>query len=60
MRVLLLLYLDDMSIAYPGTAATIAKEIKRRLAEKYKVTNLGVTDGYQGKTQEQERVLEQG
>ena len=40
MRVLLLLYVDDMSIAYPGTAATIAKEIKRRLAERCGVTGL--------------------
>ena len=41
MRVLLLLYVDDMSIAYPSTAATTAGETKRRLAEKYKATNLG-------------------
>ena len=48
MRVLLLLYVDDMSIAYPGTAATIAKETKRRLAEKYKVTNLGTAKQFLG------------
>ena len=48
MRILLLLYVDDMSIAYAGTAATIAKEIKRRLAEKYKVTNLGTAKQFLG------------
>ena len=37
-----------MSIAYPGAAATIAKEIKRRLAEKYKVTNLGTAKQFLG------------
>ena len=48
MRVLLLLYVGDMSIAYPSTAATIAKEIKRSLAEKYKVTNLGMAEQFLG------------
>ena len=48
MRILLLFYVDDMSIAYPGTAVTIAKEIKRRLAEKYKVTNLGTAKQFLG------------
>ena len=47
-RVLLLLYVDDMSIAYPSKAAAIAKEIKRKLAEKYKVTNLGTTKQFLG------------
>ena len=48
MRVLLLLYVGDVSIAYPSTAATIAKEIKRSLAEKYKVTNLGTAKRFLG------------
>ena len=48
MRVLLLLYVDDMSMAYPSKAAAIAKEIKRKLAEKYKVTNLGTAKQFLG------------
>jgi len=39
--ILILLYVDDMSMSYPKAAATAAIEVKAKLSEKYKITNLG-------------------
>ena len=41
--VLLLLYIDDISMAYPSntTVATVVKNINAKLTNKYKITNLG-------------------
>ena len=38
---LLLLYVDDISLAYPRTVAAAAAAIKAKLAAKHKITNLG-------------------
>ena len=46
--VLLLLYVDDIFIAFPSTAATITEEIKKKLVEKYKVINLGTAKLFLG------------
>jgi len=40
-EMLLLLYVDDMLLAYAPTAAKEAEEIKQALAATYKITNLG-------------------
>jgi hypothetical protein len=40
-NILLLLYVDDMLLAYAPTAAKDAEIIKAKLAEVYKITNLG-------------------
>ena len=38
---LLLLYVDDISMAYPSNAAAVVKNIKAKLSDKYRITNLG-------------------
>ena len=40
-RMLLLLYVDDISLAFPRTVVAVAADIKAKLATKYKITNLG-------------------
>jgi len=39
--ILLLLYVDDISMSYSQAAAKAAIEVKAKLSEKYKITNLG-------------------
>jgi hypothetical protein len=39
--ILMLLYVDDVSMLYPEDATKAAIEVKARLSEKYKITNLG-------------------
>jgi len=39
--ILILLDVDDISMSYPGAAAKAAIEVKVKLSEKYKITNLG-------------------
>jgi len=39
--ILILLYLDDISMSYPEAAAKAAIEVKEKLSEKYWITNLG-------------------
>jgi len=39
--ILILLYVDDISMSYPEAAAKAAIEVKAKLSEKYKITNLG-------------------
>jgi len=45
---LLLLYVDDMLLAYASTAAKEAEEIKQALAATYKITNLGTARQFLG------------
>jgi len=40
-RILILLYVDDISMAYPDAATKAAIEVKAKLSEKSKITNLG-------------------
>jgi len=44
----LLLYVDDMQLAYAPTAAKEAEEIKKALAATYKITNLGTARQFLG------------
>jgi len=39
--ILILLYVEDMSMSYPEAATKAAIEVKAKLSEKYKITNLG-------------------
>jgi hypothetical protein len=39
--ILILLYVDDISMSYPEAATKAAIEVKAKLSEKYKITNLG-------------------
>jgi hypothetical protein len=39
--ILMLLYVDDISMLYPEDATKAAIEVKARLSKKYKITNLG-------------------
>jgi len=39
--ILILLYVNDISMSYPEAAAKAAIEVKVKLSEKYKITNLG-------------------
>jgi len=39
--ILILLYVDDISMLYPEAATKAAIEVKAKLSEKYKITNLG-------------------
>jgi hypothetical protein len=39
--ILILLYVDDISMSYPQAAAKAAIEVKGKLSEKYKITKLG-------------------
>ena len=39
--ILMLLYVDDFSMLYPKHASKAAIEVKARLSEKYKITNVG-------------------
>jgi len=45
---LLLLYVDDMLLAYGPSAAKEAEEIKTALAATYKITNLGTARQFLG------------
>ena len=45
---LLLIYVDDMLLAYAPTAAKEAEEIKQALAAAYKITNLGTARQFLG------------
>ena len=47
-RMLLLLYVDDISLAYPRAVAVAAAAIKAKLAAKYKITNLGTAKQFLG------------
>ena len=47
-RILLLLYVDDISLAYTRTVDTAAAEVKTKLAAKYKIANLGVAKQFFG------------
>jgi hypothetical protein len=47
-RMLLLLYVGDMVLAYAPTAAKEAEEIKQALAATYKITNLGTAHQFLG------------
>ena len=47
-EMLLLLYVDDMLLAYAPTAAKEAEEIKKALAATYKITNLGTARQFLG------------
>jgi len=47
-KMLLLLYVDDMLLAYAPTAAKEAEEIKKALAATYKITNLGTARQFLG------------
>ena len=46
--VLLLLYIDDISMAYPSNAAAVVENIKAKLADKYRITNLGTVCQFLG------------
>jgi hypothetical protein len=39
--ILILLYVDNISMSYPEAAAKAAIEVEAKLSEKYKITNLG-------------------
>jgi len=39
--ILILLYVDDISMSYPEAATKAAIEVKAKLSEKFKITNLG-------------------
>ena len=39
--ILILLYVNDISMSYPEAAAKAAIQVKAKLSEKYKITNLG-------------------
>ena len=45
---LLLLYVDDISLAYPRTVAAAVAAIKAKLAAKYKIANLGTAKQFLG------------
>jgi hypothetical protein len=47
-RVLLLLYVDDLSIGYPASAASEAVKIKASLKAKYRITDLGTAKQFLG------------
>ena len=46
--VLLLLYVDDISMAYPSNTAAVVKNIKAKPADKYRITNLGAVRQFLG------------
>jgi hypothetical protein len=46
--ILILLYVDDISILFPEAATKAAIEVKAKLSEKYKITNLGPVDQFLG------------
>jgi len=46
--ILMLLYLDDISMLYPEEATQAAIEVKARLSEKYKITNLSLARQFLG------------
>jgi len=46
--ILILLYADDISMLYPEDATNTAIEVKARLSEKYKITNLGLARQFLG------------
>ena len=45
---LLLLYVDGISMAYPSNAAAVVKNIKAKLADKCRITNLGAARQFLG------------
>jgi hypothetical protein len=46
--ILILLYVDDISMSYPEAAAKAAIEVKAKLSEKYKITNLDPAHQFHG------------
>jgi len=46
--ILILLYVDDISMSYPAAAGKAAIEVKAKLSEKYKITNLGTARHFLG------------
>ena len=46
--VLLLLYVNDISMACPRNAVAVVKNIKAKLADKYRITNLGTARQFLG------------
>ena len=46
--ILMLLYVDDISMLYPEEATKAAIEVKARLSEKYTITNLGPASQFLG------------
>ncbi|MDQ1487422.1 MAG: hypothetical protein QOJ62_3115 [Actinomycetota bacterium] len=46
--ILLLLYVDDILLAYAAAAAKEVEEIKAKLAETYEITNLGLARQFLG------------
>jgi hypothetical protein len=46
--ILILLYVDDISMSYPKAAAQAAIEVKAKLSEKYKITNLSPARQFPG------------
>jgi hypothetical protein len=46
--ILMLLYVDDISMLYPEDATKAAIKVKARLSEKYKITNLGPAHQFLG------------
>jgi len=46
--ILILLYVDDISMSYPETAAKAAIEVRATLSEKKKITNLGLAHQFLG------------
>jgi len=46
--ILILLYVDDISMSYPEAAANAAIEVKVKLSERYKITNLGPAPQFLG------------
>ena len=45
---LLLLYVNDISMAYPSNAAAVVKNIKAKIADKYRIMNLGAARQFLG------------
>jgi len=46
--ILILLYVDDISMSYPEAATKAVIEVKAKLSEKYKIMNLGPTCQFLG------------
>jgi len=46
--ILILLYVDDISMSYPQAAAKAAIEVKAKLPEKYKITKRGLAGQFLG------------
>jgi hypothetical protein len=46
--ILILLYVDDISMSYPETATKAAIKVKAKLLDQYKITNLGLACQFRG------------